>query len=93
MTIGAEVAPAERRVARHGRRPGHCRRHAAAGFRQVRARARGLRADEGEGAGLGLAIAKGIMEAHGGSIAAQSPVANGRGTRIVLTFPRAEAPP
>jgi two-component system, OmpR family, sensor histidine kinase KdpD len=50
-------------------------------------------AAEKAGAGLGLAIAKGIMDAHGGSIAAQSPVADGRGTRIVLKFPRAEAPP
>ncbi len=49
-------------------------------------------ADGGEGTGLGLAIAKGIMEAHGGSISAESPAANGRGTRIVLTFPREEAP-
>ena len=32
------------------------------------------------------------MEAHGGSIAAESPVAGGRGTRIVLTFPREDAP-
>jgi two-component system sensor histidine kinase KdpD len=48
-------------------------------------------ADGGQGTGLGLAIAKGIMEAHGGSIAAESPVANGRGTRIILTFPRSDA--
>jgi len=48
-------------------------------------------ADGGQGSGLGLAIAKGIMEAHGGSIRAESPSANGSGTRIVLTFPRREA--
>jgi two-component system sensor histidine kinase KdpD len=57
------------------------------------ARARGTTGGKDEGAGLGLAIAKGIMAAHGGSIAVQSPVAEGRGTRIMLTFPRQEAPP
>jgi two-component system, OmpR family, sensor histidine kinase KdpD len=49
-------------------------------------------ADGGQGTGLGLAIAKGIMEAHGGSIATESPVADGHGTRLVLTFPRASSP-
>jgi len=49
-------------------------------------------ADGGQGTGLGLAIAKGIMEAHGGSITAESPHANGGGTRIVLTFPREGVP-
>ena len=49
-------------------------------------------ADGGEGTGLGLAIAKGIMDAHGAAIAAESPVANGHGTRIIFTFPREEMP-
>ena len=49
-------------------------------------------ADGGRGTGLGLAIAKGIMEAHGGSIAAESPHANGHGTRIVLSFLRQDVP-
>jgi two-component system, OmpR family, sensor histidine kinase KdpD len=51
------------------------------------------RADGGEGTGLGLAIAKGIMEAHAGSIVAVSPVADGHGTRIVLTFPAGKTSP
>ncbi len=50
-------------------------------------------ADGGESTGLGLAIAKGIMQAHGGSIEALSPVAQGRGTRVTLRFPREEAAP
>jgi two-component system, OmpR family, sensor histidine kinase KdpD len=44
--------------------------------------------DGGEGTGLGLAIAKGIMDAHGGSIAVDSPVDEKPGARFVLTFPR-----
>ena len=32
------------------------------------------------------------MEAHGGSIAAESPVADGRGARFMLTFPREDVP-
>jgi len=47
---------------------------------------------DGSHTGLGLAIAKGIMEAHGGAISAESPVADGRGARFVLTFPRNGAP-
>lgn len=47
-------------------------------------------ADGGESTGLGLAIAKGIIEAHGGAICAESPVAKGRGTRVTFTFPLGE---
>jgi two-component system sensor histidine kinase KdpD len=50
------------------------------------------KADGGQGTGLGLAIAKGIMVAHGGAIAAESPHGNGRGTRIILSFPREDVP-
>ncbi|MBI1203248.1 MAG: DUF4118 domain-containing protein [Rhodopseudomonas sp.] len=46
--------------------------------------------DGHQSTGLGLAIAKGIMEAHGGSIVAESPVMAGRGARFTLTFPRGE---
>lgn len=44
--------------------------------------------DGGEGTGLGLAIARGIMEAHDGSIAAESPVDGRPGARFVMIFPR-----
>jgi two-component system, OmpR family, sensor histidine kinase KdpD len=47
-------------------------------------------ADKGEGTGLGLAITKGIVAAHGGSVGAESPVADGGGTRMTLTFSREE---
>ncbi len=47
-------------------------------------------ADKGEGTGLGLAITKGIVAAHGGSVDAESPVADGGGTRMTLTFCREE---
>jgi two-component system sensor histidine kinase KdpD len=49
-------------------------------------------ADGGQGTGLGLAIAKGIMEAHAGTIRGESPALNGRGARFVMTFPHREAP-
>jgi two-component system, OmpR family, sensor histidine kinase KdpD len=44
------------------------------------------------GTGLGLAICRGIANAMGGSIHAESPVANGRGTRIVVRIPKVASP-
>ena len=49
-------------------------------------------ADGSQSTGLGLAIAKGIMEAHGGSISVETPVRDGHGARFLLTFPREQAP-
>jgi len=43
------------------------------------------------GAGLGLAIAKGIVEAHGGTISVQSQV--GRGAQFTFTLPQARQKP
>lgn len=47
--------------------------------------------DRQKGAGLGLAIAKGFVEAMGGRIAAASPIAEGHGTRILISLPKAIA--
>jgi two-component system OmpR family sensor kinase/two-component system sensor histidine kinase BaeS len=47
------------------------------------------RSTDSPGAGLGLAIAKGLVEAHGGTIRAES--VPGQGTRIVFMLPAAKA--
>ena len=49
--------------------------------------------DRGDGLGLGLSIAKGFVEAMGGRIAATSPVADGRGTRFLISLPKAMRTP
>ena len=45
---------------------------------------------QGKGTGLGLAISRGILEAHGGTIAA-APGNGGIGTRIVIYLPLSDA--
>ena len=46
---------------------------------------------QGTGVGLGLAVARGLMEAMGGSIAAEDTP--GGGLTIVLELPRWQRPP
>ena len=58
----------------------------------AKAPASGFSADGGQSTGLGLAIAKGIMDAHGGAIEVQSPVERSHGSRFILTFPREVTP-
>jgi two-component system sensor histidine kinase KdpD len=45
------------------------------------------------GTGLGLAIARGVTEALGGTIRAESPVKSGHGTRIIVDLPAAKPGP
>ena len=45
--------------------------------------------DRTKGAGLGLSISKGFIEAMGGRIAAASPIHEGRGTRVLISLPKA----
>lgn len=46
---------------------------------------------ERKGAGLGLSIARGFIEAMGGRIAAASPIHGQRGTRMLISLPKAAA--
>ena len=46
------------------------------------------RGERHKGAGLGLSIAKGFIEAMNGRIAAASPIAHGKGTRILISLPK-----
>jgi signal transduction histidine kinase len=50
---------------------------------QTLARSRG-------GLGIGLTVARSLVELHGGRVSAESPVANGRGSRFMLELPIAE---
>lgn len=45
------------------------------------------------GTGLGLSICKGLVQAMGGTIQAESPAARRRGTRLTVRLPAAELPP
>ena len=60
-------------------------------FRKYAAPVGGDRARGGAGAGLGLTICKGLVEAHGGRIRAESGGV-GQGTRFTFTVPVAEEP-
>ncbi|HJS29227.1 MAG TPA: ATP-binding protein, partial [Anaerolineales bacterium] len=53
-------------------------------FRGEKSRAR--EGTDESGAGLGLAIAKGLVEAHGGRIWAESPP--GAGTKLAFVLPK-----
>ena len=60
-------------------------------FRKYAAPVGGDRERGGAGAGLGLTICKGLVEAHGGRIRAESDGV-GKGTRFTFTVPLAEEP-
>lgn len=51
------------------------------------------RAERGKGVGLGLSISKGFIEAMGGRIAAASPIHGDRGTRVLISLPKAPPAP
>ena len=85
VSIGAEVLPAQVRITVSDDGPGIPAELLPRLFEKF---SRARQSEQAQGAGLGLAIARGIMDAHGGSISAESPLGTGRGTRITLTFLR-----
>jgi two-component system sensor histidine kinase KdpD len=60
-------------------------------FRRLEEPSDRSRGDRNKGAGLGLSIAKGFIEAMSGRIAAASPIHGERGTRILISLPKARA--
>lgn len=49
--------------------------------------------EAGEGTGLGLYLAYSMVRSYGGNIVLHSPVSDGRGTRVTVRLPKAEATP
>ena len=60
-------------------------------FRRLEEPSDRARGNPSKGAGLGLSIAKGFIEAMNGRIAAASPIHGDRGTRILISLPKATA--
>jgi signal transduction histidine kinase len=84
IRIRAEPAGTMLRISVEDQGPGIPPEHRAGLFERFYR----VRADaDAPGIGLGLAIAKGIVEAHGGNIGVESEV--GRGTRVWFTLPSA----
>ena len=74
-------------------RPGQLGRHAALPILfKAFSRLETSRNVKTGGVGLGLTIARDIVLAHGGSIAAESPVSGGRGTCMTMMFSRRTSP-
>jgi two-component system sensor histidine kinase KdpD len=89
IVIDAEVRPAEVALRITDNGPGIAADALPRVFeRFARGSGPDAKRDGGEGTGLGLAITRGIMEAHGGSVAVESPVDGLQGSRFVMIFRR-----
>ena len=81
-SVNGEIAPAEQaRVSVLDNGPG-------LGPEQARRLFEPFFTTKTKGTGLGMAIARRIVEAHDGRIAAAEPAGAGAGAEIVLTLPR-----